>query len=405
MIRIATVLISGSLLLGTAGPSSASNPSGPDVVAKCAKALGGQGNWQQIRSFEMLGKETYLGVRGPLQIHWKRPNLYRIESRSDADRYIDAYDGNMVWVQRETTLGLKGNWPAPAPQFIAAWIEVDAELAPPFIDYLERGQQANFIGEDDCDGRPCYGIEFIARNGQAETWHVDLETFLPISRLRIIPYVGHRAEDRVFYEDYREVSGVLIPFHREQEVGNLYRVRDLESVEVNVEIADSDFALPPPSGMEMLRDFAGRFHVQVESFLPGMPPLETAATSEIRANFHDASLTEDVSFVVLPGFHLQVHRFFSYDRFRDVFRLAYFDNSTSHLDILEGSFDGGRLVVSNIGTDTGWVYFDQPRHTRQSFYEISEGGFKLDVELSTDAGKTWSLERRLTYTRATPDAP
>ncbi len=405
MSRSGIIALSASLLLSGAVPAAAEDPSADDLLAQCASALGGRESWQTVETLEMHGTETYFGVRGPLSIHRKRPNLYRVESRASTDTYVEAYDGRMAWVQKETTLGLKGDWPAPAPAFIAVWIELDAEFAPPCVDHQARGHQMKYLGEDDCDGQPCHGFEFTAPNGQIETWHVDRGTSLPISRLRIVPYVGHRAEDRVFFEDYREVSGVKIPFHTEQEVGNLYRVRDLEKVTANVEIADSDFALPLPPGMEKLRGLAGRFDVRVESFMPGMPALETATVSEIRADFHHASLTEDVALVVLPGFPLQVRRLFSYDRFRDVFRVAYFDNSTSHLDVLEGTFEEGRLVVTNLATDTGWKYFDQPRHARQVFYEISENGFMLDVELSVDAGETWLLERRLTYKRATTGAP
>ncbi len=384
-------LLCGAVSLPAAEP--------PDVAAKCARALGGRGNWQSISTLEIRGTETYFGTSRPFVIQRKRPDLYRVESRAPSHSYAEVHDGKMAWVEKDLTLGLKGNWPAPAPRFLAVWIEVDAEFAPPCIDYRERGHQAKPLGEDDCDGQPCRGIEFTMRNGQVETWYVDLETYLPISRSRKIPYAGHVAEARVFFEDYRQISGVMIPFHTEEEFGNLYRVRDVESVEVDAEIADSEFALPPPSGMERLRRLAGRFSVRVESFMPEAPPLETKAVSEIRSDFHDASLTEDVAFVVLPGFHLRVRRSFSYDRFREIFRVAYFDNSTSHLDILEGVIEGDRLVVSNVATDTGWKYFDQPRYARQSFYEMTEDGFKLDVELSADGGKTWALERRLTYTR------
>lgn len=397
MIRAAVTLALSSALLCATVVASASEP--PDVVAECARALGG-GNWQQIRTLEIRGTETSLGVSGPFHILRKRPKLYRAESQVSTDSYVEAYDGEMPWLRKDVTVGLKGDWPAPAPGFIGGWIEVEAELVPLCVGPQERGHRANVLGEDDCDGRPCHAIEFTLRNHQVETWYVDAETFLPISRLRRVPYVGHLAEDREYFEDYREISGVKIPFHTEKEVGNLYRVRDLESVEVNVEIADAVFKLPVPLGMQELRRLAGLFKVRVESFMPGVPPLETEATSEIRSSFLGAALTEDVAFIVLPGFHLEVRRFFSYDRFREVFRLAHFDNSTAHLDVLEGAFDGDRLVVSNLATDTGWKFFDQPRHARQTFYELSEDGFKLDVELSTDGGETWSLERRLTYTRA-----
>ena len=398
MPRSEMIVLRISLLLWAAVPLSAAEP--PGVVAKCARALGGEENWRQIRTLEMRGTETSLGLSRPFLIRRKRPDLYRVESQAQGDRSIEAHDGSMSWVQMDMTVGFKGHWPAPAPSFVGVWLEVDAEFAPPCIELRERGHGPKELGEADCDGVPCYGIELTLRNGQVETWYVDRETFLPILRTRVKPYAGHLAEERVFYDDYREVSGVMLAHYTEQEFGNLYRVREFESVDVDVDIADSEFALPPPAGMEKLRPLAGRFNVKVESFMPGLPALETETLSEIRTDFHHAALTEEASLVVFPGLHLRVRRLFTYDRFRDVFRIAYLDDSTAHLDILEGAFEQDRLVVSNLSTETGWKFFDQPRHARQSFYEISSVGFKLDVELSTDGGETWSLERRLTYTRA-----
>lgn len=380
-----------------AGPLGALDSAGREILEKAVEALGGVDNWSKINSFEIRGTQTSFGISKPFLVLRQRPNLYRIDYYDSSFSATDAFDGEAAWVQHDMMFGLKGTWPVVAPSFYAVWIQADAEFDPPFVGFQAGGYQVEYLGEDDCDGLKCFGFEFKMRTGQAEKWYVDAESFLPILRLRRIPYVGQLADDQVFYSDYREVSGVMIPFHAEHEFGNVYRVREVETVQPNADIDSAAFTLPLPVGMEKLRPLVGRFDVKVESFAEGMPPLETVGVSEIAKDFHGALLMEDASFVVLPGFPLRLRRFFTYDRFRDVFRVAYFDNSTAHLDVLEGRFEGDRLVLSNVSTNTGWKFFEQLHASRQTFYDISENGFSLDVENSTDDGKTWVLERRLTY--------
>ena len=165
-------------------------------------------------------------------------------------------------------------------------------------------------------------------------------------------------------------------------------------------------SLPPPAGMAKIDLLAGRFEVEVESFSFDAEVAtrgrlkKTPATSTIRADFQRALLEEDIS-LVASDLPLRVKRLFTYDRFRDVYRVAHFDSSTAHLDVLEGTFEDGRLVVSDVPTGTTWKTYRAVNHTRLVYYDLRESGFKLDLEISRDGGQTWTLDRRLTYRRAT----
>lgn len=89
----------------------------------------------------------------------------------------------------------------------------------------------------------------------------------------------------------------------------------------------------------------------------------------------------------------------SYDRFSGLYRLTQMDDFTSHLNVFEGRMEGGRLTATNERTATVWKLGETTFHERQAIYDVGPDGFKIDGEQSTDGGKTWVHNTRLTYTR------
>ena len=61
--------------------------------------------------------------------------------------------------------------------------------------------------------------------------------------------------------------------------------------------------------------------------------------------------------------------------------------------------EDGRIVVSNVDTGTSWSRRGTTYHSRASIHEISEDGFKVEYETSTDGGETWFVGTKATYSR------
>lgn len=376
-----------------------------EIVENSWRALGGRDRWQAIGTLEIAGTQTsFSQAPRPFLVQRQRPNLYRFDHYELTHEFIIAYDGEMAWWKRTLLIAAKGNWPLAAPVQWAEWITADAEFDYPFLSYRERGHHLDFQGEFDLDGEPTYELEVTLRNGHVQQWYIAVDSYLPVARIDSIFYVKIPQERRTYFSDYREIGGVMVPYHIELEYGNEYRVMDVDEVRLNAEIDPRVFELPPPVGMEALRNLVGSFSVEVDSH--GLDAAsrasgllkKTKTSSVIHADFHNALLDEEISLVAADS-PLKVRRLISYDRFRDIYRIAYFDNLTAHLIVLEGGFKDKRLVVSDVATGTTWKTYRNVNNTRLVYYDIDDAGFKLDVEISHDGGETWILDRRLTYTR------
>ncbi len=382
------------------------------VVAQCVAALGGEAAWQAIETLELAGRHTSFGHTEPFRLLRKRPDLYRFDHNETSFKLTHAYNGTTAWWRTDVPIFSKANWPVEAPFPFTRAIEREAEFDMPLIDYRGKGHEIEWIGETEYEGEPFLELRLTRRQNPdgVERWLLDRESLLPVLRILQGVYHGYTTEQIDHFTDYREVGGVLLPHVVETELGNDYLVLTVASVRVNTEIDDEVFSLPLPAGMDSLQTLAGRWQVRIESRDdPAVHPERTRSWQEhetvsvIHRRFEGSMLEEDIT--VTTARARRVRRQFTYDRFREVFRVAYFDTFTRHLDILEGQLKEGRLVVSDLETGTPTRVYAQTIHTREILHDIEPDSFRLDREISVDGGNTWQPDIRFTYTRMTGDVP
>jgi len=92
---------------------------------------------------------------------------------------------------------------------------------------------------------------------------------------------------------------------------------------------------------------------------------------------------------------------FSWDSFREVYRIVALDEDFGLLDVYEGRMDAeGRLVVTNIRADTYFPFGESARlHFQLRWTFESENQFDFDVLMTSDGGASWSPYFELTYQR------
>lgn len=92
----------------------------------------------------------------------------------------------------------------------------------------------------------------------------------------------------------------------------------------------------------------------------------------------------------------------SFDRFRGVYRLVWFDDQATLADIYEGTpAQDGTIAMSNVKSGTSF----KPDEKTESFGRITQrpgpdnDSFSLLWEVSNDGGKTWGRTSELKYMR------
>ncbi len=376
-----------------------------EVIRKSVEARGGQESWDALQTIELSGFYSAFSQKHPFILRRKRPNLYRFDFKYTGFDVTFGYDGQTAWWINRTMFS-EVDWAVEAPLVRARAIEEDAEFGGALLDFAEKGHRVELTGKVDLDGEETYELVVLLGTGSVEKWYLDVASFLPVARISTAPYLQAEREQQAYFFDYREEGEILIPHRIDIELDFNYELLEIEEVKINIDIDDRLFRLAPPSGMEKLRTLVGDWDVKVIGCrpIPAMPVMEEEFTSNIRASFHGSLLEEEFSYIAF-GFPRHVKRVRTYDRFRDVFRITYFDDLTSHMNVLEGRFENGRLVATNLDTGTAWEARGQIFHTRELTYDIEVERFKVDWEVSTDCGRTWIPREKFVYTRSTNANP
>jgi len=366
-----------------------------EVIAKHVEARGGREAWEGIKTMKLTGEFTAFSKIKPFTLYRTRDNRYYMDHHLGDKLVVIGYDGEKAWWDNR--------WFKEGAQEIkAADLAVlmrEIEFVTPLFDYVERGFEAKLLGEVEVEGIPAIGIELTRSDESKETWYLDPATYLEIARDSPGSDFGRPMEQRTWFDDFREVDGVMIPFFSESQWYTRDRVMRVEHVETNVEIDDELFRMPAPIGMGPFQAMAGDWKVSAESRgRPGADWRPSERRSSIEAVLGGAMLRERTE----SSQGDEVLRTISYDSIRKSYRVSEISGSDTFLDILEGELtEDGRLVVSNMETGTPSVQGGMTIHGRLSIFDVAEDGFELEYEVTIDGGESWWVALKASYERAT----
>lgn len=387
--------LAATLITGPAHAQDEPELTVEEVVSRHVEARGGLESWRAVHSLTLTGKYTAFGVTAPFKLQRERPDHLRFEHRQGPHDVVLASDGETSW-WINPWMGI--DWPAELPVAETRTLLADSYLDNALIDYQAKGNQVVLEGRDRFEGTPTYRLKVTLANGLEETWHLDARTFLEVAVIGTIGDFGTELECQTYFSDFRKAGNLVLPFHTEREYGIRFRVMEVETVEINPQIPPDAFRFPPPPGMDRLASLAGTWKVQVETRdNPDFTWFQTETTATIRADFHGNLLQEEMSYSASLRRHVVRTR--GYDRFRGVYRDLVMSDASYYPNLLEGRFEGDRLVETNLTTGTPVVLGDTSVHTRLTTYDLAADSFKVEEEQSTDGGETWRTLTRLSYSQ------
>jgi hypothetical protein len=158
------------------------------------------------------------------------------------------------------------------------------------------------------------------------------------------------------------------------------------------------------TGIERLHFMVGEWDIKayslgeqgewVDSPLPNWTKIEPL--------FDGAFLQEQVVPMQIGANTVRFFIMWSYDKYRQVYRMLACDDHDGLMDILEGNFEAGSdtMVVSNVSTNTAVLDADgKPVHLRLSSTKTSADSFTDEMSESLDGGQSWFPVYRAEHTR------
>lgn len=223
-----------------AGDPADKPPDAAEVLEKHIEAIGGRAAYAKLETRITKSEIEFktLGFTATVSQFQARPekNLLRL-SAEQIGTFNDGVLDGMAWeLSGMTGPRLKAG---PERAFALRQASFDA-----ILKWQSVYEKAECAGTVTVDKRPCYKIVLTPKEGQAETYFYDTESYLLVKSEFVIDHPMGQFQAESYPDDYRGVDGILLPFRMRTLMPNDERLITTLSVKHNVDFPDDLFALP-----------------------------------------------------------------------------------------------------------------------------------------------------------------
>lgn len=208
------------------------------VLAKYVQALGGRDAIQKIQSRVMTGTVTLRDLQQvPVTVEEKLPNSYRLDIQSQPQPQTWAASGTTVW-------GGRGGGGRGMQGFQAQQATRRADLGAP-LNMAQRYPNLTANRYATVEDRNTIVLVGRPTEDTTEQLHFDRDSGLLLRRSISTRTAFSPLAEQIDYSDYRDVSGVKMPFTIRYASWNEVQLEKFSEIKVNVPIDDARFAMPP----------------------------------------------------------------------------------------------------------------------------------------------------------------
>jgi len=112
-------------------------------------------------------------------------------------------------------------------------------------NWQEKGYKLVLAGIQNSAGKKLYNLRLTKTDGDVDEMYIDAESFLLNKMIRKTNIGGSEVEVEIFYDDYRNIDGILLPFKIEQRFNNQTgTVINIKEIKFNINIDDDIFEKP-----------------------------------------------------------------------------------------------------------------------------------------------------------------
>jgi outer membrane lipoprotein-sorting protein len=215
-------------------------PSARTIIQKYVAAIGGRAAYQKQTSRVMKGtlEITSAGLKGAFESYAKAPNksLTRTTLAGIGEISV-AFDGQNGWITNpiQGTREQKGEELLQTKLSSDFYREVQLERLFPKLEVKGREK----IGEKEV-----FIVVATPNDSEPETFYFDVRTGLLLRRDTITVSPEGRIPSQTYFEDYREIDGIKLPFINRAVTGGFDAVIKFTEIKHNVPIEDAKFAKP-----------------------------------------------------------------------------------------------------------------------------------------------------------------
>lgn len=208
-----------------------------EIIDKHIANIGGKENWKKVNSMVMEGSLNVMGR----EVGVKMTQLHNKGNRQDLS--VAGMTGYEI-------LTPTGGWvfmpfqgqtkPEPIPAEAVKEGLDDLDLQGNLVDYKEKGHTVELLGKEDVEGTECFKIKVVRKNSGEQTIFVDPDSYLIVRAITKRKAMGQEMEMKSDFSDYKEVSGVKVPFSVTVQFGTVV----FSSIKINEAVDEKVFTAP-----------------------------------------------------------------------------------------------------------------------------------------------------------------
>ncbi|MGH9832027.1 MAG: photosynthetic reaction center cytochrome c subunit family protein [Blastocatellia bacterium] len=231
-----------------APPKSESAP--PEIKPADAKAnvdaildhyiqsLGGKAALERVKTRVMTGTMvTQGGMKAPLEVYEKAPNKTLTIFRAPHGVNQMGFNGAIGWTKTPEQ-GLREE-AGEQLDFIKSEAEFHKGLK-----LKNRYSRLTLLGQTQLDNREAYVIEASSPRGQPEKLYFDRQSGVLVRQDRVMERGQEKMLLQIYFEDYRTVDGVKLPFAIRRARPNFTWTYQFDEIKLNAPLDDAKFNKP-----------------------------------------------------------------------------------------------------------------------------------------------------------------
>lgn len=208
------------------------------ILDKYLQSLGGRAALENVTTRVMKGNLlTQGGGSAPLEVYEKAPNKTFTTFRTPNGVTMMGFDGAIGWTKSAET-GMRE----------LSGAELDfSKFEAEFYKHLkikQRYPRLKLLGVTKPGDRDAFVVEAARAEGNAETWYFDAQTGLLVRADITLEGPGGKATIHTFFEDYREVAGVKMPFAIRRARPGFTWTYKFDEIKLNAAVDDAKFNKP-----------------------------------------------------------------------------------------------------------------------------------------------------------------
>ncbi len=222
-----------------------------EIVHGYFENTGGMEAWGNLKGIKFNAKVNQGGMEIPLEIvQMSDGRQYTKITFQGTEIKQGVFDGETLWSTNfQTMKAEKSDAETTKNQMLDSNDFPDA-----LYDYKSKGYTVELVGDETVDGAECFKVKVVkepmtvdgSEVDDVSYYYFDKESYVPIaqeSELKQGPGKGTMMQFKM--SDYQEVEGLYFPFAMSQgEKGGQAQPLMIESIEVNPEVSEADFAFP-----------------------------------------------------------------------------------------------------------------------------------------------------------------